>query len=149
VTPAELDTYLAENIPLTRALAVRALRVDDERVELAAPLAPNRNHRATAFGGSVAALAMLAGWGWLRARLGERAVGLQLVIQRQEMEFLAPIDADFVSSCAAPAPPEWQRFQRTLGARGRARLELAVEVRCADRLVARFRGAYAAVRAAT
>jgi thioesterase domain-containing protein len=145
VTAEELRAYLYQNIPLARALAVEVLVVGEGCVELGAPLAPNRNHRHTAFGGSVAAVAILAGWGWLRARLAPRAPELELVIQRQEMEFLRPIDADFTARCAAPAATAWQRFERALVARDRARLELAVEVRCRGRVGATFRGAYVAL----
>ena len=142
---AELAAYLATNIPLTGALGVEVLEVGPQAVELAAPLAPNRNHRQTAFGGSVGALAMLAGWGWLRARLDDRAPPPKLVIQRQEMEFLLPVDDDFRARCPEPPSTAWQRFSRALDARGRARLELDVEVRCRERLVARFSGSYVAI----
>jgi thioesterase domain-containing protein len=145
VTAAELHGYLHDNIPLARALAVEVLTVTDELVELGAPLAPNRNHRHTAFGGSVAALAILAGWGWLRARLAARAPAPQLVIQRQEMDYLHPIDANFTARCAAAPAAAWQRFERSLAARDRARLELVVEVWCRGRRAASFRGTYVAL----
>jgi len=145
VSADELRAYLYENIPLARAMAVEVLEVSAGGVEILAPLAPNRNHRQTAFGGSVSALAILAGWGWLRARLAERAPVPQLVIQRQETEFLRPIDGDFTARCAAPTDPAWRQFERTLAARERSRIELAVEVRCAGKLAARFTGTYVAI----
>jgi thioesterase domain-containing protein len=76
MSPATLQAYLHEHIPLTRALAVEVVEVGLQRVQLAAPLAPNRNHRQTAFGGSVASLAMLAGWSWLHARLAGHSPAL-------------------------------------------------------------------------
>jgi thioesterase domain-containing protein len=145
VNSAELAGYLAANIPLTRALGVEVLEVGPQAVELAAPLAPNRNHRQTAFGGSVVALAMLAGWGWLRARLDHCVPPPTLVIQRQEMEFLLPVDDAFRARCREPLAAAWRRFSRALDVRGRARLELEVEVYCRERLVARFSGSYVAI----
>ena len=50
-----IERYLHEHIPLTTHMEVGVDRIDDTGVRLTAPLAPNINHRQTAFGGSVAA----------------------------------------------------------------------------------------------
>jgi thioesterase domain-containing protein len=145
MTAAELGAYLDAHIPLTRALAIEVVEVNDRRVRLAAPLAPNLNHRQTAFGGSVASLAILAGWSWLHARLATPTPPPRLVIQRQQMDYLAPVDDAFEAVCVAPPEEAWQRFSQALARRGRGRLELAAEIRCRERLVAAFRGLYVAV----
>ena len=51
-----IERYLHEHIPLTTHMEVGVDRIDGTGVRLTAPLAPNINHRQTAFGGSVAAL---------------------------------------------------------------------------------------------
>ena len=142
---AELERYLHDHIPLSRALAVRVEHLGPELVRLSAPLAPNLNHRRTAFGGSVASLAILAGWSWLLARLADRSPVPRLVIQEETVEYLAPIDAEFAAACAAPPESAWRRFVRALDQRGRGRLELAAEVTSEGRLAARFRGLYVAI----
>ncbi len=146
MTTGELQAYLFAHIPLTRALALEVLEVCDSHVSLGAPLAPNLNHRQTAFGGSVASLAILAGWSWLHARLAEIAPNSRLVIQRQEMDYVTPIDAALTATCTAPASLAWSRFARALKSRGRARIELHVKVTCRDRLAASFIGSYVALR---
>ena len=100
---AELETYLRERIPLSRAMEVRVVEIGAEHLRVAAPLAPNINHRDTVFGGSAAAAAMLAAWGLLYVRLHREQRPARLVIQRCTMEFLQPIDAGFaaVSTLAA------------------------------------------------
>jgi len=45
VTPLELERYLHEHIPLSRAMQVSVVSVQPESVVLSAPLAPNINHR--------------------------------------------------------------------------------------------------------
>ena len=55
-----LENYLHEHIPLSKAMGVTVRSVSGEAVTLAAPLAPNINHRETVFGGSASALAILA-----------------------------------------------------------------------------------------
>jgi len=141
----ELERYLHEQIPLSRALAVRVDHAGPELVRLSAPLAPNLNHRGTAFGGSVASLAILSGWSWLLTRVADRDPLPRLVIQEQTVEYLAPIDATFEASCAAPPEPAWRRFLRSLDERGRGRLALAAEVTSDGRRVATFRGLYVAI----
>jgi len=142
---ADLEHYLHEQIPLSLALAVHVEHAGPELVRLSAPLAPNLNHRGTAFGGSVASLAILAGWSWLLTRLVHRRPLPRLVIQEQNVEYLAPIDAAFEASCAAPPEAVWRRFLRSLDERGRGRLELTAEVTSEGRIAARFRGLYVAI----
>jgi thioesterase domain-containing protein len=141
----DLERYLHEHIPLSRALAVRVEHLGPELARLSAPLAPNLNHRQTAFGGSVAALAILAGWSWLLGRLADRSPLPRLVIQEETVEYLAPIGAAFEAVCPAPAETAWRRFVRALDGRGRGRLELAAEVTCQGKVAAKFRGLYVAI----
>jgi thioesterase domain-containing protein len=58
----ELQRYLHERIPLSRAMAVEVRAATAEGVEIYAPLAPNINHRDTVFGGSASAVAILTTW---------------------------------------------------------------------------------------
>jgi thioesterase domain-containing protein len=58
----ELEDYLHVHIPLSAAMQVAVVAVDASGVTLAAPLAPNINHRDTVFGGSASAVAILAAW---------------------------------------------------------------------------------------
>ena len=51
----ELETYLHQRIPLSRAMAVEVRSATPASVELFAPLAPNINHPATVFGASASA----------------------------------------------------------------------------------------------
>lgn len=140
-----LERYLHQHIPISLHLGAEVSEAGAERVRLRAPLAPNLNHRQTAFGGSLSALAILAGWAWLHLRLRERGHTGRIVIMRSSMEFLAPAEADFDASCAAPPPERWEQFVGTLDQRGRARLELDVELTAGGRPVATFSGQYVAL----
>ncbi|MEL7244006.1 MAG: YiiD C-terminal domain-containing protein, partial [Cyanobacteria bacterium J06573_2] len=59
---SEVESYLHEHIPLSKSMEVKVKQVDENGITLTAPLTPNINHRSTVFGGSVSALAILAGW---------------------------------------------------------------------------------------
>lgn len=145
MNPDQLQRYLHEHIPISRPLGVRVLAAGPELVRLAAPLEANLNHRQTAFGGSLSAVAILAGWSWLYLRLGGPGFTGRIVIQHHSVDYVAPAEGDFVASCAGAGPEPWARFERTLARRGRARVTLDVDVQVEDRLVARCRGRYVAL----
>jgi thioesterase domain-containing protein len=142
-----LEQYLHHHIPISRALGVRATVATPEQVRVVAPLEPNLNHRSTAFGGSVAAVAVLAGWGLLRVRVDEVKPVPILVIQRSTLEYLLPIEADFEACCDTPSAERWDRFWRAFTQRGRGRIDLNVEVTAGGVLAARYHGTYAALDA--
>jgi thioesterase domain-containing protein len=50
MSSADLQQYLHEHIPLSKAMSVKVVSVDLDTVMLSAPLQPNINHRETVFG---------------------------------------------------------------------------------------------------
>ena len=145
MSPSALQAYLYDHIPLARAMAVEVFRATPDEIVLAAPLAPNVNHRGTAFGGSIATLATLAGWSLLRVRLDAHAPLPHLVIQRSSLDYLHPIDGTFTARVAFPADADWPAFLARLNGKGRARLTLQIEVLCGDTLAARMEGVFVAL----
>lgn len=69
MTPTELTSFLHEQIPLARALSIEIIKADDHEALVMGPLAPNRNHMGTAFGGSLSAVLILSCYTWLFHRL--------------------------------------------------------------------------------
>jgi thioesterase domain-containing protein len=57
---AEVECNLDDHIAISAAMGVRVLGCDATGVRLEAPLAANINHRATVFGVSASAVAILA-----------------------------------------------------------------------------------------
>lgn len=142
---AAIERYLHEHIPLSRHLGTRVLAAAADAVRLSAPLAPNLNHRQTAFGGSLSALAILAGWTLVWVTLGRERFTGRIVIQSNTIDYVAPAETDFAAVCRAPAPERWERFRAALAERGRGRIELDVELTAGARRVADFRGRYVAI----
>ncbi len=141
-----LQAYLHRHIPVSQAMGITVLSASLETIVLRAALAPNLNHRSTAFGGSVASLAVLAGWSLLRLGLDSFTPTPQIVIQRSSMEYAAPIEADFVAICRRPDGAVWERFMRAFERRGRGRLEVQVAVEAEDRPAAHLQGGFVALR---
>ena len=146
MTLDEITAYLHDRMPITRSLAARVERYDGDSVRLAAPLAPNVNHFATAFGGSLSALAILSGWVLLHLQLRERGIENRLVIQRTVLDFAAPVDGDFTATAILPPARAWSRFLATLGRHHAARVTVASTIACASGVGGRHEGTYVAVR---
>lgn len=144
----ELERYLHEHIPLSRAMAVSVLAVSPDQVRLAAPLAPNINHRDTVFGGSAAALAMLAAWSLLHTRLSAEGSSARLVIQRNTMEYERPIAGEFTARAALEQAGRWQPFTDTLARRGRARISVTAVLEYAGEVAGRMSGQFVALAGA-
>jgi len=138
--PELLERYLQQQIPLSAAMGARVRLASLERVQLAAPLAPNVNHNETVFGGSGAALATLAAWSLLHLRIAHAGLEARLVIQRSTMEYEHPIPGDFEAVCRFSDEVAWARFRTTLARRGRARLTLGSYLFYDTRQVAAFEG---------
>lgn len=142
--PFELEQYLHAQIPLSQAMAVKVVSIDDSAVVLSAPLAPNTNHQATVFGGSVSALAMLAAWSLLHTRLRAAGITSRLVIQRSSIEYLRPIAGEFVACATLAEMPQWARFNTTLTRRHRARIGVQAFIEYAGEVSGRFTGEFVA-----
>ncbi len=145
MTAEDVEAYLYEHIPQSQAMGVRVTRIDSQGVALSAPLAPNINHRGTVFGGSAAAVAMLAGWTLVHLRLEGRP-SVRLVIRRQQMEFDAPLDGDFEAICDDPGKEAWDAFERMLEQKGKGRVTLCVRLGRGGDDLAIFEGVYVAVK---
>jgi thioesterase domain-containing protein len=141
----ELRQYLHDHIPLSKAMGVQVVEASPDGVTLAAPLAPNINHRETVFGGSASAVAMLAAWALLRVRLEAEGINARVVIQSNAMSFEKPITADFIARCAVDDATTWNRFIETLRRRHWARMHLTSTLFCREERVALFEGDFVAV----
>ncbi len=146
MTLDEITAYLHAQMPITRSLGARVEAHDGASVRIAAPLAPNLNHFATAYGGSLAAVAILSGWVLVDLQLRDRGIANRLVIQRSVFDFAAPVDGDFTATSVLPAQAAWGRFLATLARHHTARVTIATTVACASGVRGRHEGTYVAMR---
>ncbi len=143
--PVELERYLHDHIPLSKAMAVGVVSIEEGAVVLRAPLAPNINHRETVFGGSACALAILAGWALLHVRLRTAGITSRLVIQRNAMEYQRPILGEFTARASLERPERWRLFTDTLLRKRKARISAISVLEQAGQVVATFSGVFVAL----
>src|SRR6185437_5175561 len=88
---ATLEREILEHIPLARAMQLRVPRYSGDELEMTAPLAPNINDKGCAFGGSMASLLTLAGWGLIE--LGLRTAGLDcdIYVGDSQLRYREPV----------------------------------------------------------
>lgn len=142
--PVELENYIHGHIPLSRAMGVSVVSVEDEALTLQAPLGPNINHRQSVFGGSASALAILAGWALLHVRLRAEGLANRLVIQRNIMEYQRPILGPFSARATLEHPDRWKQFTAMLERKGKGRVTVSAVLEQTDQVVGRFTGEFVA-----
>ena len=141
----EVEAYLHDHIPISRAMEVNVQCACFDKVSLAAPLAPNINHRDTVFGGSASAVAILSAWTLLHLRLRQAELATRLVIQRNTMHYEKPISRDFEAVASIPDGAEWERFLAFLERKNRARIRVEVALTCGGESVGRLTGDFVAM----
>jgi len=144
MSPAEIEAFLHEKIPLAQAMGVRVESSGAEAFILTAPLEPNHNHLGTAFGGSLAALATLTGYACLWHALDDRDA--HVVIRRSELDYRHPVRGTLRAICRRPEEGELAVFRSTFAKAGKARITLAVTIEEDGRGCLYFRGDFVAIR---
>lgn len=128
VMTAKLETFLHEQIPLAKALGVSVVEANDLRAEVRCPLAPNINHLGTAFGGSLSAMLILAGYTWLYQAMESRGFKCHVILRRSEVDYREPVDHDFAAIARGPSEEDLEKFLQTYKKKGRARIALETEI---------------------
>lgn len=139
-----LQTRICAEFALAAHIGIVVESADDSGLVLRAPLLPNANDKGTAFGGSLFALAVLAGWSWLARYLAKHSIAAEAVIQESNIRYLAPVNGAFRATLAAPAAAEIEKFRKMLRRAARARILLHVDIHDGATLATCFEGWYVA-----
>ena len=140
-----LVAEMRETIPLTRSLALAGMRYSGTELILTLPLAPNVNDKGCAFGGSLACLATLTGWGLLRLGLAEQKLPADLYIQDQQTQFLAPAWKQIYAR-SSWSQDEKTAFVKQYAERGKARVAVRITCISDDIEVCSMQARYVALR---
>lgn len=140
-----VNEYLHAHIPVTAHMQVEVVAREAHSIRLAAPLEPNLNHRETAFGGSIASLAIVSGWTLLHLLLRESGRRCRLVVFRSQTDFTAPIDDRFEAESRLREPDGWPRLLRALDRKGKGRARVTTTVSCGATVAATQEATYVAV----
>ncbi|MCB0367003.1 MAG: YiiD C-terminal domain-containing protein [Bdellovibrionaceae bacterium] len=143
---SQLLSSIHNEIPISQEMGINDLRLSKEGLILAAELAPNRNHRGTAFGGSLNSIMLLAGWAWLHHWLGQEKVAAHVVVRDCTTRFYSAVSQNFRVEVEPPSVESEARFLRTLQRRGLAQIPLLVRIFGEKRVAVVMKAQFAAVR---
>lgn len=123
---AALEAHILEHIPLARAMQLSVPRYSGDELEMTAPLAPNINDKGCAFGGSMASLLTLAGWGLVD--LGLRAEGLDcdIYVGDSQLRYREPVWGELRGCARFAEAGALARVATAVRGHGKG----SVEVRC-------------------
>lgn len=129
VNAQEIITSLHDKITLFKHLGIQPLDISGKSVRFRISLDKSRNHKGTAFGGSLYADAVLAAYTLVFASLRERGFSTEnIVIAKGEIEYLRPVDSDFEIQCLFPSAAEEETFFAELKSKGRSRISLTSQI---------------------
>lgn len=136
-------------MPPVLAMQIQAIAYDGLRLQLQAPLDANVNDKGCAFGGSMAGMMTLAGWGLLTLKLQEHGLPAEVYVADSHVRYLKPLYADLHAHARLAPDVDWDAFLRSFRERGRARAGvLATLCDPAGVVVAELSGRFAALRPA-
>ncbi|GBF10833.1 YiiD C-terminal domain-containing protein [Tepidibacillus infernus] len=142
----EFENYLHERIPITEEMSFKVEEFKLNKVRIGAKLKPNINHKSTAFGGSINSLTTVCGWALVFNNMLDIDPNAHIVIQKSSIQYLKPIETDFVAECELTDERKKEKFVNTFRKLGKARIEVDVIIRDGEEIFAQFKGYYVVFR---
>ena len=142
----EFEQLLHHEIPITKAMGFSVIEFTPSKVRILAKLEPNINHKATAFGGSINCLMTVCGWAMMFINIKGIDPDAHIVIQKSNINYLAPIGEDFIAECTLTDEESKRKFLETFAKHKKARLKLKVSCYNQDTLFAEYEGHYVAFK---
>lgn len=145
MSPRDLERFLCEKIPLTKALEIKILHSGSDYAEIAAPLKPNINHFGTVFGGSLHSVLILSCYSWLFNLLEENGFSTHVVLKSSTVKHAGPVQKDFSAICKSPEPEATERFIKTMQKKKRAQITLKSSVQVDGKTVCELEGEFVGI----
>ena len=146
----DLIDFTRSHIPQADVMDLRLGSYDGDRIAIDAPLKPNINDKGCAFGGSLASLMTLVGWGLIVLRLRALGRSCDIYVQDSMVRYMAPVWSDFIAEAQLAEGESWDAFLATLEQRGRARLRVVCRIPLDDgSAAATLEARFVAIAAAT
>lgn len=123
----QLDGLFRDMAPV-RAMQAAITGFEDDRLHLHAPLAANVNDKGSAFGGSLASLMTLAGWGLVVLGLQRGGHDAEVFVADSRVHYRRPLHSMLQAQAELAHGETWEPFLSTLGRRGRARIRLQARI---------------------
>ena len=128
MSPQALEELIRSRIPVADFMQLRVVSLAPAQVEISAPLEPNRNVHGTLFGGSGTAIALVAAWSLVHARMNAQGLSQPLVVAQQSTQYFKPVTGPVMARAAFASPQAWESFTERLAQGRRGRVAVVVEL---------------------
>lgn len=139
---AMLESEILDRIPMARAMQLSVSRYTGDTLEMTAPLGPNINDKGCAFGGSMASLLTLAGWGLIVLGLRARDLDCDIYVGDSQLRYHEPVWGGLHGTARYREAGALEALVASLRDAGKGRADVVCEIagdnRPAATLAARF-----------
>lgn len=146
MTENKFQEFLYEQIPITKAMEFSVIEFSKSKVRVKASLKANKNHKNTAFGGSINSLMTVCGWSMVFINIKEVDSNAHIVIQKSNINYIAPIEEDFIAECEFIDEDVRESFIDTYNKHSKSRLKLKVYCYQGKKKLAEFEGQFVAFK---
>lgn len=138
----ELEKLLHKRIPISRKMGLAVKKYNGQRLELKMPLQQNKNHKSTAFGGSIYSVMVLTGWSMVFLKLKEHGLKGHVVIKNSQIDYIKPIEKNMVAMTEIENDQQIEKFITRFSRRKMARIYLTVIIKDQKQMLAKMTGEY-------
>ena len=142
MTDAELQAYLHDRIPITRAMGFTIAGSGPDRISIAVPLSLNGNHQGTAFGGSISAALTTAAWACVHIAAGTLDPDAIVVVRDGTTHYDLPLHTDFIAEAEYLSEHERHRMQQRYERSGRVKVRHNARILHDGQVAASFAGSF-------
>ncbi len=141
----EFLNWLKGQIPIINHMGFTPLQWNGSTLKMGAQLEPNVNDKGTGFGGSLATVATLCGWSIVTLYLRDQGRDDNVVIRDSHLEYFLPVTSDFTAVTSLPDSDQLAVFDAKMSDKGRARMDLVIEIEQEGEIALRLTGTYVAM----
>lgn len=114
-----IQQHITWVIPIVKAFDLKVMELTANSCTVFMPLNKNRNHKGTAFGGSLYTGCVIAAYALVYSK--QKSFDLDLVIREGNIRYLGPVDKDFYVEARIDLG-DWDRMMNGLNKKDRARI---------------------------
>jgi thioesterase domain-containing protein len=124
----ELNRLFAA-MPPVQAMDIKAMKLEDEVLQVSAPLDKNVNDKDCAFGGSLVSVMTMAAWGLLTELARREPLAADIYIADSQVRFMAPVFGDLQASAGLHAETRWELLRQAFLSKGKARAMVEAHIK--------------------
>ncbi len=129
-------------IPQTKTLGIQITSINEKEIHVHGDFALNKNHLDIVFGGSIAAISITSAWSLVQHNIEQAGLKGNLVIKRQEIDYILPVKTDFECVASFQSTDDWESFKKTYEEKGRAKIVVNTQIISELKATSKFQGVF-------